>query len=115
MFKEIGYIIVTTSFVAKYEGMKTKFSLNMLTNVENLERYLVIHQIVVDRLERMARTMKRLIEQDASIQQKFGETFLPPIIRNLEDIFYAQFPTVIYDNFMLSNEDSIFSKEFVSL
>ena len=92
LYSELGYIIITTSFIANYDGMKTNFSLNMIIRKECLDRYLLLYKVIEDRMRRSASMMQKLINQKHSVGD-FYTKYLPNFESNLDALYHASLPS----------------------
>ena len=94
LYSELGFIIIATSFIALYQGTPTKFSLNLIVRRECLDRYLILHKVIEDRMKRSAKIMQKLILKKESVADTFTK-YLPNFEFNLDALYHASLPSMI--------------------
>jgi hypothetical protein len=115
VFKEFSYLIVATSFYAKKDRSKRKFTFNLLTKIENLERFLVIQEIVKDRMEILCKIIKKSFEEKSSLLPSFQSFFFPQFEFNLEFIFRSFLPSRVYPSPVLFFNEKKYSFQFLAM
>jgi len=89
-----SYVIMSTMFGGPWMGAFTKFSLSIIVNRTHLQRYLVLHRVVEDRLFQLVSKLKALLNKNPKTALEAFGAQLGPFITNLENLFIASLPSV---------------------
>eukprot|EP01113_Clastostelium_recurvatum_P002350 TRINITY_DN1097_c0_g1_i4.p1 TRINITY_DN1097_c0_g1~~TRINITY_DN1097_c0_g1_i4.p1 ORF type:complete len:649 (-),score=122.12 TRINITY_DN1097_c0_g1_i4:12-1958(-) len=84
LYNEQNLIITSTLFAATYYNTYYKFSLSFLTRQDHLQRYLVLHPIVIDRMAQLVSKL-RVMLADGSVP-KFNQD-LTAFIINMDALY----------------------------
>ncbi|PRP80754.1 hypothetical protein PROFUN_11494 [Planoprotostelium fungivorum] len=115
LLPEIGYCFTSFVFTAPYgqNAASSRFSLSIVVRMKLYQKYLMLHNIVEDRMLQLVSQLQTLLVKDWSTAINVFSVQLQPFVTKMEDVFHSSLPPPLLSRTFV-HHPSQYTPEFIS-